>query len=123
MTRRLDRVNGLLREEISTLVAQELKDPRLPLLLSITQVDTSPDLHHAKVFVSVLGSPQEKKGALSGLSSAAGFLRRELRQRVSLRDIPQLHFLLDDSIQRGQELLSVIDRLSSQSEPPAEAAP
>ena len=102
-------------------MAQELKDPRLPILLSITQVTTSPDLHNAKVFVSVLGSPQEQTGALSGLSSAAGFLRRALRQRLSLRDIPQLHFLPDDSIQRGQELLSVIDSISSQSEPPNEA--
>lgn len=112
MTRRTDRVNGLLRQEIGSLLLHGLRDPRLAHLLSVTRVKTSVDLRHAQVFVSVMGSPQEKQEAMGGLCSAAPFLRRELRGRLSLRTIPELRFVLDESIEEGERLLRLMDRLS-----------
>ena len=117
MSRRMDRVNELLREEISKLLIRDTKDPRLHVLLTITQVDASPDLHSAKVFTSVMGTQTEKEEALRGLNSAAAFLRRGLRQRLSLRDIPHLRFILDDSIEHGDHLLDLMRHLSSPERP------
>jgi ribosome-binding factor A len=117
MTRRIDRINGLLRQEISYLLARELKDPRLSGLVSITQVETSVDLRHARVFVSVLGSREEKEAALRGLTSASGFLRRELRERLSLKYIPELKFVLDESIERAAQVLRIMKGLSPKEGP------
>ena len=108
MTRRIDRVNGLLRQEISRVLTTELRDPRLSSLVSITHVKTSADLHHAKVYVSVLAEPSVKKTTLEGLKSAAGFISRTMRERVTLRTIPQLEFYLDESIEQGAEVLKMI---------------
>ncbi len=112
MTRRTDRVNGLLRQEISQLVAWELRDPRLSGIVSITQVDTSADLRHARVFVSVLGNREGKETVLKGISSARGFMRRELKGRLSLRYIPELSFHLDESMEQAQHIQKLMDQLS-----------
>ena len=109
MSRRLERVNSLLREMLSTLVARDVRDPRLHSLLSVTIVETSADLQHAKVFVSIMGSPQEQSRALTGLTSAAGFLRRQLRPMLPFKRVPLLTFHLDESIQRGQKLLDLME--------------
>lgn len=111
MTRRTDRVSGLLRQEIGNLLLHGLRDPRLARLVSVTRVTTSVDLHHAQVFVSVMGSPQEKQETLGGLHSAAPFLRRELRGRLSLKTVPDLRFVLDESIEEGERILRLMDRL------------
>ena len=108
MTRRIDRVNGLLRQEISRVLATELRDPRLSSLVSITHVKTSADLHHAKVYVSVLAEPSVKKTTLQGLKSAAGFIGRTMRGHLTLRNIPQLEFYLDESIEHGAGVLEII---------------
>src|SRR5437763_4992614 len=101
MNRRAERVNELLREEISVLIQREMKDPRLGGLISVTAVETSPDFSHARVFVSVLGSEQEHDSSLKALNAGASFLRRELRTRLkSLRHVPELSFRADDSIAR-----------------------
>jgi ribosome-binding factor A len=116
MTRRADRLNGLLRQEISHLLSREIKDPRLNGIISITQVQTSSDLRNARVFVSVLGDQETKNAALDGIQSAASFLRRSLRDRLKLRYVPFLKFALDESIEDADALLRVMDRL--QDEPP-----
>ena len=108
----MDRINGQLRRDLSELLARSLRDPRLPTLVSITEVHTSADMKRAKVYFSVLGDSQEKDDALEGLTSAAGFLHRELKHRVPWRSTPQLQFLLDDSIEKGSKLLQEIDKLS-----------
>ncbi len=108
MTRRLDRVNVLLREEISHIITLEMRDPRLSSVVSITQVNTSVDLRHAKIFISVLGDAEAKKRSLEALNSAASFLRRGLRHKVHLRNIPELQFVGDDSIEKGQRLSRLI---------------
>ena len=112
MNVRLERVNQLLREELSELILRELKDPRLGSMLSITEVDTSPDLGLARVYVSVMAVPEEQSEVLRGLGSATGFLRRALRLRLKLRRIPELRFVLDPSIQQGSELLGRINAVT-----------
>ena len=113
MTRRSERVNDLLREEISSIVHRELKDPRLGGLISITEVETSPDFRHARVFVSVMGTDEERVASLKALNSAAGFMRRELRGRLqSLRYLPELTFKPDDSIERGMRLSALINQVA-----------
>lgn len=114
MPRRVDRVNDLLRAELSDLLRRQLKDPRLAGLITITEVDTSVDLHYARVYVSVLGSAEERDDTLRGLASAAGFLRHELRGRLTLRYIPELQFLLDTSMERGAHLLKIINQVASE---------
>lgn len=113
MTRRIDRVNGLLRQEIGKLLLHKMQDPRLAALTSIVKVNVSSDLRHAKVFVSVMGPQEEKKAVMQGLESAAPYMRRELGETVALRVIPQLRFVLDDSIEEGNRVLHLMDDLAS----------
>lgn len=115
MAHRIERVNSLIRQEISELLRRQVKDPRLGNLISITSVSTSPDLRHAKVFVSRIGNEEEKQETLSVLAAASGFFRKELAQRLRLRRIPELSFQRDDSIERGEYLLQLIDEVSTES--------
>lgn len=111
MTRRKLRINELLRREISQILSQQINDPRLSGLVSITQADTSPDLRYAKVLVSVMGNREDKEAAIRGLTSASGFLRKELGLRLTLRHVPQLTFVMDDSIEYAQNMLKLMDSL------------
>ena len=110
MSRRVDRINGLLREEISSLLMREIKDPRLNALLTITQVITSPDLRNAKVYLSVLGSHEDNVNALQGIRSAATFLRKQLRERLRLKYIPYLTFEIDDSLENSDHIFRLMDQ-------------
>jgi ribosome-binding factor A len=105
--RRTDRINELLREEISILVRDEVRDPRVGLV-TITAVQTSPELDHAKVFVRMLGDEEEQEAALEGLHSAASFVRTQLSRRLHIRRVPELHFTYDrmlDEAARIEQLL------------------
>jgi len=112
MTRRIERVNHLIRQEISELLQRQVKDPRLGSLVSITEVATSPDLKYAKVFVSCMASEEERKETLGVLTAASGFFRNELAKRLRLRHIPELNFQWDDSIERGAHILELIERVT-----------
>ena len=112
MPRRIDRVNELLRSEISHILTREIKDPRVVGVISITEVIASSDLRSARVYVSVMGREQQRQEALDGIRSAASFLRRELRNRVNLRHTPHLTFQLDDSIEEGDRVLRLMDGLT-----------
>lgn len=114
MTRRTDQVNELLRAEIAELVQSELRDPRIGGLVSITQVDVSPDFRKALVFVSVLGSEEERRSTMAALDHARPFLRRELSKRVSLRNTPDVSFVSDTSIERAQELTDLMRRTAQE---------
>jgi ribosome-binding factor A len=109
MTRRTERINELLREELSDLLCRQAKDPRLGGLVTVTEVEVSVDLRHARVFVSVMGSEEEREGAFRALETARPFLRRELGKRLSTRRTPDLSFRRDDSLERGAHLLSLIE--------------
>jgi ribosome-binding factor A len=111
MSRRTERINALLREQLSELVQRGVKDPRVTGLVSITAVEVTKDLSQAKVHVSVYGTPEERAIVLVGLTSAASFFRRELRQRLDLRWIPDLVFVADTSIERGARVLELMRQL------------
>ena len=108
MNRRLAKVNEILREEISHAIMTELKDPRLPSIISITSVKASADLRHARVYVSVLASKEVKDKSLEIINMATGVLRRSLRGRLSLKSVPDLTFVLDESIENGVHLMEML---------------
>ena len=112
MAHRIERVNSLIRQEISQLLQRQVKDPRLGNFITVTEVATSADLKYAKVFISCIGSEEEKQETLSVLASASGFFRRELAKRLKLRYTPVLSFQWDDSIERGNYLLQRIDEVT-----------
>ncbi len=112
MAYRIKRLNQLIRKEVSELLQHQVKDPRLGSFISVNEVVTSPDLGQAKVFVSHLGSRQEKKETMKALVAASGFLRNELSKCLSLRNTPELEFYWDDSIERGTHILELIDRVA-----------
>ncbi len=114
MSRRIERVNNLIRQEISTLLRREVKDPRLGTFVAVTEVATSADLGHAKVFVSCICTLEERQEILSALTAASGFFRKEMNKQLRLRHIPELDFHWDDSIERGDRLMQLIDQLNSQ---------
>jgi ribosome-binding factor A len=119
MSRRTERVNVILRQKLSELIAHGMNDPRLTPLITITQVEVNHDLRYAKVFTSVMARPQEGKDALEALNAASGFLRRELNHRLSLKSVPFLKFVHDDSIEKGTHLLRRIGEVRP-SDPPEE---
>jgi ribosome-binding factor A len=112
MAHRIERINNIIRQEISELLQRQVKDPRLGSFITITSVSTSPDLKHAKIFVSQIGNEGSRQEILSVLSAASGFFRKELMKTLRLRRIPELSFQWDDSIERGAHILELIDRLS-----------
>lgn len=115
MTRRTERINNLIRQEISGLLQQQVNDPRLTSFISVTKVSTSRDLGHAKVFVSALGNEANKREILQGFTAASGFLRKELARRLRIRHIPELSFHFDNSIERGAEILKLIEQVAPNS--------
>jgi ribosome-binding factor A len=123
VSRRTDRINGLLRQEISQLLSRNLNDPRLSGVVSITRVETSADLRVSRVYVSVLGDPDDKDSVLKGISSAGGFIRREMRDRLSLRYIPDLRFTLDESMEEAQQVQRLMDQVSGSDDQNGAAAP
>src|SRR6476646_630554 len=102
-TRRQQQVADLIQREISVLIQRELKDPRLGFV-TITSVEVPPDLRYARVFYSVLGTPEEQKGTQQALEHASGFLRHELASRLDLRYVPELAFRNDPSIAHGDRI-------------------
>ena len=113
-TRRLERINDLLRELIAKVIAHELKDPRLERgLISVTEVRASSDLGHAQVLVSVLGSEEEATDALAALQRSRNYIWRRIRPQLKLRSIPQLAFQLDDRIAEDRRIQDLINKLPS----------
>jgi ribosome-binding factor A len=110
MSQRTERVDELLRQEITSIVARDVADPRIGFV-TITSVETTPDLRHAKVWVSVIGQPAERTAAVKALGRAMPFVRHELGSRLRLRRIPDLHVELDDTAERGTRVLSLLHDL------------
>lgn len=102
------RVNQLVREILGTAIASELKDPRVGFV-TVTAVETSPDLRHARVFVSVLGTEEERQASLAGLRSSHGYLQGRLAAELRMKRTPQLTFHYDDSLERGVRVSKLLD--------------
>jgi ribosome-binding factor A len=109
---RLQRVNQLIKEEISLLLQRELKDPGLGFV-SVTEVDVAPDLRSARVYVSVLGSDAEWRASLQALDRARGFIRNWLAPRLRMRAIPHLTFLPDRSMAHAAHIQTLLEQLRS----------
>ncbi len=108
--RRTNRLGHQIRVELAELISREVKDPRIGFA-TVTRVELSADLHHARVFVSVMGSAEEQKNSLEGLASAAGFLRHEIGQRLALRRSPELTFVLDEGAEASEKIEALLQQL------------
>jgi ribosome-binding factor A len=107
-TARMRRVNEAIREILGDAIAIELKDPRIGFV-TVTEVDTSPDLRSARVYVSVLGSPEERKSSLAGLRSSHGFLQGKIARAMRMKRTPTLTFEYDESVDRGDRISRLLD--------------
>ena len=124
MSRRTERVNELIRDELSGLLLRDVRDPRLGGLISITRVEVTPDLYNARIYVSIMGEPEQQATAMRVLNAAASFFHRELKGRLQMRRIPFLVFRLDISIQEGAAVLAQLDEvLSEEPGTPPQAEP
>jgi len=112
-SRRMERVEQLLKEELGIIFQRGLKDPRIGFV-TVTGVKASPDLSHAKVYLSVMGSEKAKKDTMTGVVSAAGYIQRELGARVRLRYTPHLEFALDDSADRGFHIMEILNKIEAE---------
>ncbi|MEG1459335.1 MAG: 30S ribosome-binding factor RbfA [Acetivibrio sp.] len=107
------RINGEVQKELSQLISQEIKDPRIDPMTSVVAVEVAPDLKHAKVYISVLGDEESRKNTYEGLKSAAPFIRSQLAKTVNLRNTPELTFIMDQSIEYGVNMSKLIDDVNS----------
>ncbi len=113
--RRIARVAELIRREVSQMLMLGIKDDRVGAgIVSVTDVDVSGDLQHAKIFVSVYGTEEARVATMSGLKAATGYVRGELGRRVRLRRTPEVIFVEDRSLERGTQVLSLLDQLSQE---------
>jgi ribosome-binding factor A len=117
MTYRLERFNSLLQQEISDILQRQLKDPRIGPFVSVTMVEVAADLRHARVFVSTMGSQETKNETISALTSAAGFIRKELMSRIKARHIPDLTFRIDERIEQADRVLRIMDHINEEENP------
>jgi ribosome-binding factor A len=102
------RVNEAIREVVSVRIAEGLRDPRIGFV-TVTSVDTSPDLRQARVYVSVLGTPEEREATMAGLGSAHGLLQQSVATELRLKHTPTLQFVFDESIERGMRISELLD--------------
>lgn len=110
MTRRTRQVGDLLREELTDIIRTDVKDPRVGFF-TITRVDIGPDLRSATAMVSVLGTDEERDETLAALRSAAGFIRRQLKPRLHMRQVPEIGFADDRSMEHAQEIAVALNKL------------
>jgi ribosome-binding factor A len=114
--RRVARVASLIKREVSQMLIHGIKDDRVGAgMVSVTDVDVSGDLQHAKIFVSIYGTEEARAETMAGLQAATGYVRSELGQRMRLRRTPEVIFREDRSVERGTQVLSLINRLSAES--------
>lgn len=109
MANRNARISEEIKRELGNIIQNELKDPRLPPMVSVLSVEVSNDYRHAKVYVTVMGGEGEKARALEALNSAAGFIRREIGHRIRMRNTPEFHFTVDESIEHGIYISKLLD--------------
>ena len=128
MTARTDRIDQLLRQEIGAILAKDVQDPRIGFV-TVTDVETAPDLSVARVWVSLIGQPEERELTMRALHHALPFVRREIGSRIRLRRMPELELRLDDTLQRGTRVLQLLAKLEAgggtldDAPPPRESLP
>jgi ribosome-binding factor A len=111
---RVDRLNSLLKEVISEVIHRDVRNPHLGKLITVTRVSISKDLHHAKVFISVIGTDQEKSDSILALQSAAGFIAVNASKKVVMRYFPELQFKLDDSVDKHMRIETLLGEIAAE---------
>ena len=119
---RIERVNKAIKEEVSNIVLREVKDPRLQFV-TITHVDVSRDLQHARVYFTVLGNEEKTREAQSGLNSAKGFIRRLVGQRVNMRYTPEIEFIFDKSVEYGMQIEEILGKIRNVHQKDSQSTP
>ncbi len=114
--KRIKRLNSLLQEVLSEVIRNDLKDPRVHKLFAVTQVDVSNDLHHAKVYISVIGTDKERKDTIEALQSAAGFIAVTASKKVTMRYFPNLLFKIDTSVEEHMRIDALLDKIKHEQE-------
>ena len=109
--KRTDRISEEIKKELSSVI-RELKDPRIPMMTSVVNVSVTNDLRYAKAYISIMGTDEEKKAAIKGLSAAAGFIRREIGSRIKLRCVPEFSFVIDTTIEYGAHINQLLSDIS-----------
>ncbi|MCR5848910.1 MAG: 30S ribosome-binding factor RbfA [Lachnospiraceae bacterium] len=107
------RINSEVQKELSQIIAYEVKDPRINPFTSVMDVYVAPDLKTCKVYVSVMGSDEEKENTMTGLNSAKGMIRSLLAKRMNMRNTPEITFILDESVEKGIEMMKFIDEVNA----------
>ncbi len=107
------RINGEVQRELSNIIHNEIKDPRIHPMTSVVTVEVAPDLKTCKAYISVLGDEKAQQDAFAGLKSAEGYIRRELAHTVNLRNTPEIRFILDQSIEYGVRMSRLIDEVNA----------
>lgn len=103
------RINGEVQKELSTIIRNEVKDPRIHPMTSVMAVEVAPDLKTCKAFISVLGNKEAKDATIQGLNKAEEYIRRQLAKNLNLRNTPEIRFILDESIEYGVNMSKLID--------------
>ncbi len=106
------RINGEVMRELCKIIQGEIKDPRIHPMTSVVSVEVAPDLKTCKAYISVLGNEEAQKNTIAGLKSAEGYIRRQLAQTINLRNTPEIHFILDQSIEYGVAMSKLIDTVN-----------
>jgi ribosome-binding factor A len=109
---RNSRLSEEIKKTISNIILNELKDPRIPMLTSVTNVDVTKDLKFAKVYISVYGDNDQKAKCIEGLKSSAGFIRKEVGSSIKMRHIPELLFEIDNSIEYGLHISKILNEIN-----------
>lgn len=106
------RINGEVQKELSSIIRNEIKDPRIHSMTSVMEAEVAPDLKTCKAYISVLGNDEAKKATIQGLKSAEGYIRRQLARNLNLRNTPEIRFILDESIEYGVNMSRMIDEVT-----------
>ena len=109
---RMVRINDEIQKELSEIIRYELKDPRVPMMTSVLSVNTTNDLKLCKVYISILATDQEKEEAIDALKNSAGFIRKQIAQKINLRNTPEFNFYLDNSIEYSAKISKLIKEVN-----------
>jgi ribosome-binding factor A len=113
---RTDRLNSLLKEVISEVIRKDVRNPHMAELVTVTRVDITKDLHYAKVYISIIGTEEQKKETLKALESAAGFIAVNSSKKVVMRYFPELRFILDDSVEKHMRIQTLLGQIKTERE-------
>ena len=120
---RSDRVAAAIREEVANFLAEGVKDPRVTALVTVTGVEMTRDLRHAKIFVSIMGEDSQRASTIEGLASVQGFLRSRLARSLSLRVAPEVQFVMDESVARAARIETLLNQIRSTAPAATDEAP